>query len=294
MDFRSIESFIKVSELRSFSKAAEHLGYTQSAISTQIIKLEQELGYALFDRIGHNITLSEQGQEFFKYATQVTLLTEELHQKFNPAAGVSGHLRIAMADSLLSAFTDQILLHYQQMHPAVKITVRTGTTDDIFHWLAHNEVDFIYTLDHRISRSDLTVLMESEVPVYFYSAASHPLAALPSVPIDSLKDYPLYMTEQGVSYRKLLDISLGSIGQELIPNIELGNVSVIRKLTEQSRGISFLPEFVMEQSVKQKQTVTLNVDSLQISVWRQLVYHRGKSVTPAMRTFIELLGDFKG
>ncbi len=292
MDFKSIESFLKVSELCSFSKAAEQLGYTQSAISTQILKLEQELGYTLFDRIGHKISLSEQGQEFFKYARQVTLLTEELHHKFNQTAVISGHLRIAMADSLLSSFTDQILLKYQQQYPAVTISVRTGTTDDLFHWLSHNEVDFVYTLDHRISRSDLNVLIETEEPVSFYAAAGHPLAKQQHITIEELKQYPLYMTERGVSYRKLLDIYLGSMNQELIPGIELGNVQVIRKLTEQSRGISFLPEFVMEHSVKQKQTVPLHLNGLSISVWRQLVYHRGKSITPAMRRFIRLLGDF--
>ncbi|HCR41226.1 MAG TPA: LysR family transcriptional regulator, partial [Lachnospiraceae bacterium] len=58
MDFKNIQTFIKVAELKSFSLAASELGYSQSAVSTQISNIEKELGHLLFDRIGHKIKLT--------------------------------------------------------------------------------------------------------------------------------------------------------------------------------------------------------------------------------------------
>ena len=64
MEFRQLNTFIQVAKFQSFSKAAEHLGYSQSAITVQIRMLEKELNTRLFDRMGKKILLTSQGQEF--------------------------------------------------------------------------------------------------------------------------------------------------------------------------------------------------------------------------------------
>ena len=63
MEFRQLNTFIQVAKFQSFSKAAEHLGYSQSAVTVQIRMLEKELNTRLFDRMGKKILLTSQGQE---------------------------------------------------------------------------------------------------------------------------------------------------------------------------------------------------------------------------------------
>ena len=62
MDLRSLQIFIEVAELNSFTQAGERLGYSQPTISFQIRQLEQELGIPLFDRIGHTVSLTDAGR----------------------------------------------------------------------------------------------------------------------------------------------------------------------------------------------------------------------------------------
>ena len=71
MELRILNTFLKVAQLQSFSKAAESLGYSQSAITVQVQQLENELGVRLFDRIGKNVTITHYGQEFIPYARDV-------------------------------------------------------------------------------------------------------------------------------------------------------------------------------------------------------------------------------
>ena len=64
MDIRNIRAFVRVAELKSFSKAAAELDYVQSTVTMQVRQLEQELGYPLFDRIGKRVSLTAMGAEF--------------------------------------------------------------------------------------------------------------------------------------------------------------------------------------------------------------------------------------
>ena len=71
MELRLLTTFLKVAQLQSFSKAAESLGYSQSAVTVQVQQLENELGVRLFDRIGKTVSITHYGQEFIPYARDV-------------------------------------------------------------------------------------------------------------------------------------------------------------------------------------------------------------------------------
>ena len=68
MELRNINTFLHIAELHSFSRTARQLGYSQSAVSSQIAQLEAELGAPLFDRVGKTVRLTDAGQTFLGYA----------------------------------------------------------------------------------------------------------------------------------------------------------------------------------------------------------------------------------
>mgnify|MGYP002584700626 CR=1 FL=1 len=71
MELREIAAFIQVAQLKSFSKAAKQLGYSQAAVTIQIKQLEQELGAQLYERVGKQIRITQTGQEFLSYAAAI-------------------------------------------------------------------------------------------------------------------------------------------------------------------------------------------------------------------------------
>ena len=68
MELRTVNTFLHIAELHSFSRTARQLGYSQSAVSSQIAQLEAELGTPLFDRVGKTVRLTDAGQTFLRYA----------------------------------------------------------------------------------------------------------------------------------------------------------------------------------------------------------------------------------
>ena len=100
MDLRSLNIFIEVAELGSFTRAGEKLGYSQPTISFQIKQLEKEMGVPLFDRIGHTVSLTDAGRDALSYAQEICHMSQEMVLGSAGRREASGVLRLGMADSL--------------------------------------------------------------------------------------------------------------------------------------------------------------------------------------------------
>ena len=77
MELRTINTFLHIAELHSFSRAARELGYSQSAVSAQVAQLEAELETPLFDRVGKTVRLTDAGQTFLTYARSLLATAEQ-------------------------------------------------------------------------------------------------------------------------------------------------------------------------------------------------------------------------
>lgn len=110
MELRNISTFLKVAGTQNISKAADQLGYSQSAVTVQIRQLEKELGTQLFERIGKRITLTERGVEFTTYANEIMKLTNQALTFANAESEMEGTLRIGGVESVSTAILPEISL----------------------------------------------------------------------------------------------------------------------------------------------------------------------------------------
>ncbi len=294
MELRNLTTFVRAAELRSFSQAARQLGYSQSAVSMQISQLEAELNASLFDRVGKTIALTPQGLRFFEYAQNILRMAENARDVMRGAAAVTGHLRIAMAESICMSLFSSVISRFRARYPDVSLMVQTGTTGDMFRALAQNDVDMIYHLDNPIYRSELMVPMKRPAPIVFVAPAGHPLAGRAGVPLETVLREPFILTEKGMSYRSQLDAQLAERGLELNPFLELGNTDVIARLVEQGLGLSFLPEFVVKPQIDRGAIARLDVPEISVALYLQLIYHKGKWMTPAMQAMIDTIRGEEG
>ena len=94
MELRTINTFLHIAELHSFSHAARELGYSQSAVSAQIAQLEAELETPLFDRVGKTVRLTDAGQTFLAYARSLLATAQQAKTALQPVRQVPGRLRV--------------------------------------------------------------------------------------------------------------------------------------------------------------------------------------------------------
>lgn len=287
MDIKNLRTFIHVAELNSFTKAAAVLGYSQSTISFQIRQLETELNAQLFERINHTVVLTGRGREVLEYAHQISRLAQELEENMRNEAAVRGHVRLALADSLCDSLLCEKFPDFRKRYPQVTLKVIAAGTEEMFRLLNHNEADAILTLDSHIYNAEYVIVREERVGVHFVAAPDCPLLRKERVSLEELVKYPFILTEKGMSYRRMMDERLAEQSLEIRPVLEVGSVRLIRSLAEQGAGIAFLPDFVTGREVEAGRLCYLNVEEFEIEVWKQLLYHRDKWVSPQMKSLLE-------
>ena len=286
MDTKNLTTFIYVAELRSFTKAADRLGFSQSTVSFQIKQLETELNCQLFERINHTVHLTEKGREVLEYAHQINRMTRELKDSMKEEVS-SGYIRLAMADSLCTSLLSRDFLRFRELYPNISLKIIAAGTEEMFRLMNHNEADAILTLDNHIYNTEYRILREEKVHTFFVAGAGTRIASASSLSIEELLLQPFILTEKGMSYRRLLEEKLAELSLEVQPVLEIGSTALICSLVEQGAGISFLPEYVIKDRVKAGTLVCLPVSGLEIHVWKQLLYHRNKWVSPQMERVLK-------
>ncbi len=286
MDLKNLTTFIHVAELNSFTKAALALGYSQSTVSFQIRQLETELNVQLFERIHHTVALTEKGREVLNYAHQIQRMTMELTDTMAEQQDLKGHIRLATSDSLCDSLFDCSFPDFCRQHPGITLKILAAGTEEMFRLLNHNEADAILTLDSHIYNTEYVIFREETVSMHFIASGSSPLARRSSLSVAELLVQPFLLTEKGMSYRRLLDEGLAKRSLEVKPILEMGSARLICSLVSEGAGISFLPDYVTQQDVDAGAVVRLDVADFEVEIWKQLLYHRDKWVSPQLEAVL--------
>lgn len=288
MDIRNLTTFVQVAESGSFSKAAQLLGYSQPTISVQIRQLEEELGFRLFDRIGHAVRLTAPGKEALAYAQQICRLCGQMSQEAGMEE-VGGLVRLATSDSLSACLIRENFPQIRSSYPGIRLNLTTAGTLELFQMLDRNEADLVCTLDSHIYNTNYVIAGEEKIGVHFVVSADSPLARKQSLTGAELLCQDFLLTEYGMSYRRLLDEWMARNSFEIQPVLETGRVDLICELVEQGDGIGFLPDYATEDAVSRGRVVRLDVEGFRPELWKQILYHKEKWLTPAMQAVIDLL-----
>lgn len=291
MELRNLITFIHVAELGSFTKAAEQLGYSQSTVSFQIKQLEDELECLLFERINHTITLTERGHQLVSYAHQIRALTDDFKENIGAEQNLSGHIHIVTPDSVCE---EMINAHYKDFHkkyPHILIQFSTGDSAIMLGMLDHNEADIIITLDHRLYNKDYIIAKEQLVPMHFVADSNSKFAKRKNLFMKDIINEPFILTEVGQGYRRVFDRELAKKSLEINPVLEIGRTDIITSLLRDSDMISYLPDFVTADLIKQGKLCYLDVKDMNIDIWKQLIYHKNKWMSKSLKTFIDYVKE---
>lgn len=291
MDIRNLQTLVSVAETGSFTRAADTLGYAQPTVSFQIRQLEEELGVRLFDRIGHTVSLTDSGREALAYAKRILGLSAEMAATVQGESEPTGVVRLAMASSLCTPLIATGFAAFRRKHPAISIKVTSGGTDDMFRLLDHNEVDIVATLDTHIYDASYVIAHEESVGVHFVAPVDHALVGHASLGIEALLNYPLLLTEKGMSYRQPLDELLARRSLAVTPLLENGNAELLCRLCEEGMGLAFLPDYVTHKAVEDGRLARLSVKDLEVELFWQLLTRRDKWISAPIRAVLSHLSS---
>ncbi|GFP77387.1 HTH-type transcriptional regulator GltR [Clostridium fungisolvens] len=288
IDLKQLNSFITICKLQSFTQAADSLGYAQSTITTQIKLLENELGVKLFERIGKNITLTHQGKKLLPYAKQMLKLSSEIKNVLTSEDVPSGVLTIGAAESLCVLRLPEILKEYRKLYPNVEVSMKFGNCTDFRHFLRDNFIDVAFSLGTRIEANDFVTEISFDEPMLLLTAPGHPLLEKKEILPEDIAKESLILTELGCSYRAVFENILNSHNLKANVVLETGSVQAIKQFTMSGLGITLLPKVAVEEELNQGRLVPLNWAGPDFGIVSQVLYHKDKWLSPALKAFLKL------
>ena len=140
LDIDQLRTFIAISETGSFTKAAEVVNKTQSAVSMQMKRLEERLERPIFSRDGRASKLTEDGQRLLDFARRIVKLNVEALAAFSTAE-LSGRVRLGVPDDYADRYLPEIMARFSRAYPGVELTVSCQSSSELMELIDDNQLD---------------------------------------------------------------------------------------------------------------------------------------------------------
>jgi DNA-binding transcriptional LysR family regulator len=152
IDIDQLRTFIAIAESGSFTRAAEVVHKTQSAVSMQMKRLEERLGRSIFARDGRGSKLTDDGERLLDYARRIVKLNVEVLTAFSDIE-LSGRVRLGVPDDYADRYLPEIMARFSRVYPAVELTVICEPTIELFQRIGANELDLAIVTDCESNRA---------------------------------------------------------------------------------------------------------------------------------------------
>jgi len=242
MNLKHLQSFVRVAELGSFSKAARVLDIAQPALSRQVRQLETDLRETLLLRNGRGVSLTDAGRRLFDHGVQILQQVSQAREDLGAERGAAvGHVTIGLPPSIGRRLTLPLIEGFRQHLPRARLTIVEGLSANIAEWIASGRADIglLYNPDAQ-PELELTPL-QSECLCLVEPAAGRAKRAAPKpLPLRELGSYPLILPERHQSIRRLLQTQATLAGVKLNVAWEVSSVPAIIDLVCAGVGYAVL------------------------------------------------------
>jgi DNA-binding transcriptional LysR family regulator len=293
MDLDQLHTFLEIVRLKSFSKAAQTCFRTQPAISAQVRQLEQELGTALFERLGTKISLTTAGKIFAEYAEQILDLRRRAQDSINELDRVPrGELVIAANEAICIYVLPRVFAEYIKKYPNVQLSVDRAYGARVVEAVMDNLADFGLT-QLPVQEKKLQAVKIHSDEIILLLPAKHPLATKRYVTARDLIGQPLLLPKSGTT-RPRLDAWLEPVESEIQIAMELDSTEMIKRFVMAGLGASFLAASNCREEVASGKlsAVSLGPDPMPRRV--ALIYRKDKALSKAALGFIQVILEHAG
>ncbi|NDI34617.1 LysR family transcriptional regulator [Chengkuizengella sediminis] len=289
MDIDVYRTFIEVVKWKNYTKAADQLGYAQSSVTTQIKKIEAAYGVRIFERMGRMMQLTQSGEHLYQYAIKLVSLEDEARERLTSKTELNGSLCIGTVESYT---TFELVKYFQQFnikHPQIKLSIESNICSELYQKVVDGTYDIAFVMDQILHHDDLDKVIIRKEEMVVVGHSRHPLAQKQRVTVKDFRDETIVFTEKGCSYRMLLEQALKREGVSYCSSLEFNGIEIIKRCVISGLGISLLPKITVEKELDDGSLSLIPLDEPSIEVYVQLVVHKKKWMSPALKEFIQLL-----
>jgi DNA-binding transcriptional LysR family regulator len=288
MELRQLRYLVALAEERNFTRAAAREHIAQPALSQQIRRLEEELGLELVDRTTRRATMTDAGQILVARARRVLAEVDAAQSELELIRGVQrGRVTLGVMHTMGPVDVARALAVFHERHPAVELTVREYSSEELADLLRVDELDLAFlSVTDRIERRGLGLLQLVSEELVVVLPRGHRLAGQTELRMGELADEQFISFREGSRLRELLMAAGEQAGFTPQVMLESNESRRIRRLVERGMGVAILPRSDAEEPGADVAVARLTEPSLTRDI--TLAWREDRRQPPAAAEFQDL------
>jgi DNA-binding transcriptional LysR family regulator len=237
LDLDQLKTFVAIAESGSFTRAADAVHKTQSAVSMQMRRLEERIGKAIFARDGRASKLTEEGERLLGYARRMVRLSDETLCAFDDS-GLSGSVRLGTPDDYADRFLPEILARFARSNPRVEVSVVCEPSLTLMDMARRAEIDLAIVT----ACGEMPTEVVRQEPLLWVSSSAHR--------VEEEEVLPLAMSKPPCIWRTAGLDALSSIGRQYRVLYTSGNSTAISAAVLAGLAVTVVAESALRPGMR--------------------------------------------
>jgi len=290
MTLRQLEVFLAVGREKSFSRAAARIHSSQPTLSEHVAELERELGKKLFLRRGREVTMTEAGRVFARFAADAVSAVESARQALNDLDGLGhGSLLIGASTTPGLYVIPAIVAAFRTRYPGVELKLQVANSQVIEGRVKERELDLGVVGGHAVGSGEECLAAGILDELVLIVAPRHAWAKRRDIATEALADQPLLMREQGSSTRSVTERALQRAGVRFKTAMELDHTEAIKQGVMAGLGVALVSIYAVRGEVATGRLRAVRLRGLRVHRHFHVIHHEARRITASARAFMEML-----
>ena len=285
---RQLQIFAAAAGHLSFARTSEQLHLTQAGVSLQIKQLEEMAGFALFERRGRRVALTEAGEVLQRYAQRILDALKDADAALSALKGLTGgRIRVGVV-STAKYFAPALLVRFQRRYPGVRVSLSVNNREVIVRELERDEID-IAIMGQPPPRLPTESVAIADHPLVVIAWPQHPLAARTRIPLGALAGESFLLREQGSGTRSSMERFFAERGFEAKIGNEMSSNETIKQAVMAGMGLALISRHTIGLELATHRLAVLDVVGLPLMRRWYVVRRGGRFVSPAAAAFVDFV-----
>ncbi|MEM9079285.1 MAG: LysR family transcriptional regulator [Verrucomicrobiota bacterium] len=285
-DLRQVRAFVALAETESFTKAAESLFLTQSAVSHSIRSLEQQLEVKLVERSGKRIALTQDGVVFLRRCRGALHELEMASREIDALKRWGqGRIRLGATHTLCHYLLPTVLREFRDCFPRCEIHIESGDTSELLGRLEQARLDLVLGIGSRFPGwAKFQKIFDDQL--VFVVSSQHPWAEKDEVPLSDVAEESFLVYARNSETYRIIRSHFEELGVRLRATLSLGDMEAIKEMAKLGIGVGIVSPWVASKELANGQLVQVPIRKEPLMREWGVFCHESKSLSMVEETFV--------
>ena len=290
MDLHYLEIFNTVARLQSYRKASAELHISQPALSTEVKKLEEQIGLQLFDRIGNRIYLNRNGQMLQEYTCQIFTIVDNMKQRIEDEKNhIGGTINIGASNTPATYILPELMSEFTSIYPDVRFNMNVGSTSEIAGQIKDGQIDLAINGGKTRYSAQIQVERLIDDSLIVIASSSNPLSDIKKVCRKDLADQNFIVHKANSQLYIFYEKMIHQLGISEKIGMSLGSIEAIKTAVLMNVGIALVPKVSVASELKNGELCIVPLSLSEMDYPYSMIYNRSKALSTPAQKFLNFV-----